>query len=415
MKKEKNRVTMLMGAGAVLDFNLPQVITKPSTENITDAVCECIRYDGLCISVINEIRYRLDKLFSDKQFHKINFEDLLHVLEQLNAYKFCWDDSETPNRDIPPFAPFTKCNVGSSLNDLNEIMRRYIRIIMGIVNEYNEYYINNQEKEEWYGRLFADRNRRWDIFNLNYDTTVEQCLGDYEDGYEELQDAGCCKFNPAKLFKNKNNLSTINHLHGCIQYGYKNLPNKDNTLTTIHDLYKYPSYTAAEKQYFQSNPKNQAGESYVGGPIITGLHKTEKITCYPYSFYHGNLIQSILRNNALVIVGYSFGDVYINDIIRSLRQIHKKKARVVLIDYWNLTKECQGKCGFDYFIERCDRRAMTDFMGKICNDKCFSNKTFNGNITNNPLRSKNGCLLLFVKGAKEAAGHSEEILNYIDS
>ena len=137
MKKEKNRVTMLMGAGAVLDFNLPQVITKPSTENITDAVCECIRYDGLCISVINELRYRLDKLFSDKQFHKINFEDLLHVLEQLNAYKFCWDDSETPNRDIPPFAPFTKCNVGSSLNDLNEIMRRYIRIIMGIVNEYN--------------------------------------------------------------------------------------------------------------------------------------------------------------------------------------------------------------------------------------------------------------------------------------
>ncbi len=356
-------------------------------------------------------------MFSDKQFHKINFEDLLHVLEQINAYKSSWDEPNTPNRYIPFFAPFTKSNVSASLDYLSDIMRKYMQIIMSVVNDYNDYYINNQKKEEWYGKLFADKNN-WDIFNLNYDTTIEQCLGEYEDGYEEVEGRGYYKFNPAKLFDNKRKLSTINHLHGCILYDNKPDLNVDTINTELHDIFKFSSYNEVlnrKEHCVISNPTNQAGEPYWGGSIITGLHKTEKNTYYPYSFYHANLVKSILRNNALVIVGYSFGDIYINNIIRNLCLTHGEKTRVVLIDKWNLSGKYDGKCGFDNYILREDKAGIVSFMGKVSEDTNLSNKTFEGNIKNNPLLSKNKKLMLFIDGAKEAATHSEEILNFIDN
>jgi len=43
----------------------------------------------------------------------------------------------------------------------------------------------------------------------------------------------------------------------------------------------------------------------------------------------------VLQNNALLIIGYSFGDLYINQLIQRMYDIHKEKRRIVLITYWN--------------------------------------------------------------------------------
>ena len=40
----------------------------------------------------------------------------------------------------------------------------------------------------------------------------------------------------------------------------------------------------------------------------------------------------------MLIVGYSFGDKYINHAFFRMSQIHGSKARVVIIDKWPLTK-----------------------------------------------------------------------------
>lgn len=50
----------------------------------------------------------------------------------------------------------------------------------------------------------------------------------------------------------------------------------------------------------------------------SSINKTDKLNCLPYDFYHGNLYNAILRSNAMVIVGYSFGDLYVNNPLYKL-------------------------------------------------------------------------------------------------
>lgn len=403
---------MLLGAGAVLGYDLPDDITQPSTERITNEVCNPENYENIDISIITIIKSKLEKLGL-----VCNFEVIFHVLEQIKAYKSTWDTPNVPNRNIPFFAPFTQCTIKASMDNFDGIMNRYVQLIMDIVNDYNEYYINNQEKEKWYGRLFVEKDN-WDIFNLNYDTTIEHCLREYEDGFEEVPGKDYCKFNPGKLYENHYKKSTINHLHGCILYDKKPNLSEDINFTEIHDLYKFNSYKMVcdrKKRCAYSNPINQAGESYFGDSIITGLHKTDKIVHNPYQFYLDYLTQSIVNNNALIIVGYSFGDIYINNIIRSMNFIHGDKARVVLIDRLDDYYRRGSKCCFDCYINRnLSFSSMGGFIKNISDATDLSYKNFK-DIGEDPICSINGRLMFFVEGYKEALCSYEKILDFLKS
>ena len=221
--------------------------------------------------------------------------------------------------------------------DLNQVMWKFIMRIMEIVNAYNEYFRNDNGAENWY-RDFFKSDFKWDVFNFNYDTTVEQSLGMYEDGFEQMTNRIDSIFRPQKLILNENNLSTVNHVHGCINYFYKDKPNDDMFETNIHDLYLYPNFNEVKCRMIgrgQSNPSAQNNEEYFAGPIITGLRKIEKLTCMPYDFYHGNLYNAVVSNNAMVIAGYSFSDLYVNNLINRMHTIWRGKERIVVIDKWD--------------------------------------------------------------------------------
>lgn len=131
-------------------------------------------------------------------------------------------------------------------------------------------------------------------------------------------------FFPQKLMENARQLSTVNHVHGCINYFYKDNVNDDLFEINIHDLYLFPNYEEVRKRMIgrgQSNPSAQNNEQYYAGPIITGLRKTDKLNCMPYDFYHGNLYNAVMQSNAIVIVGYSFGDLYVNNLINRMHAI----------------------------------------------------------------------------------------------
>lgn len=190
------------------------------------------------------------------------------------------------------------------------------------------------------------------IFILNYDTTIEQTINEYEDGYEPdgIQDK-FLRFNPHRLLNNPDGLSTINHLHGCINYYFSTYKDSNQDVYTFQsrDLYKYPDYATVRELMLgrgQSSPANQSGETYKSAPIITGLRKLDKLNCIPFDFYHANLVNCLTRNHKLIICGYSFGDSYCNQLIERMLYMHGSRARIVLIDKWNIPVEDRYHAGY---------------------------------------------------------------------
>ena len=438
----ERRITTIVGAGAVLDLDLPQGTTWPSTENITNAI-RGIRekniLTGRDIVEIEEIYQILEKDYPSYP----NFEVIFHVLEMFVAYGWVWQHpTRLPKttRIFPAFAPFTAPKWLFDEDNVKQALNKVLLVIMDIVNGYNTPYLSEQKNNTWYREFWRDYKGAWDVFNLNYDTTIEHTLDDCEDGFDDIPGQPEFQhFVPQKLWENKRGGSTMSHLHGCIEFfgeRYdKEVYHHEVLKYDFHDLYKYPSYDRVRNMYIgssKSSPSNQAGEQFINTPIITGLMKTDKLNILPFAFYHSHLYNCMMRNNSLLIVGYSFGDLYINQLIERMDLIHGDKKRVVLIDYWKLAvddktieKKQAGEersafikavlrdnvwgnkinDGLGYFL--CRMTGTTDFERAVDSFKSYDRK--------GPMVSENGCLMLFVGGFKAAADYRGEIYGFLNS
>jgi hypothetical protein len=423
-------VTMIMGAGAPLDLTLPNGVTWPSTTNITEEVrkpYDMVLNPGTTTDLVERIYKQLMATFpvnhnlwwiSNPQPY-IHFEILFHVMEQMRAYGFAWDGNCKNPYMYPYFAPFTKGDFGFSQEELSAVMKPFIMRIMEIVNGYNEYYRNNIAAEGWFADFFK-MGHKWNVFNFNYDTMVEDSLDAYEDGYEDVAGETYQKFSPLKLYRNAQDLSTVNHLHGCIRYYYKKNANTDLLDTTIHDLYKYPDYATVKGMMMgrgQSNEVSQANEEYLAGPIITGLKKTDKLSCIPYDCYHGNLYKALYSSNALVIVGYSFGDIYVNNLIRMMNMLYGDEKRIVIIDKWNQKMINSEPSGLEKYIESSISPHEVTFWQMMSG--CTSlGELMNGFLQEDVTKvmvSQNHCLMILADGFKSAVGHKAQIEAFLRS
>lgn len=431
MNETNQRVTMIMGAGAVLDMNFPGHIVTPTTKKITEEVLKPYRdifNDSREITVVKDIYNVLINKFpvdhnircEDDLKSNVNFEILFHVIEQLLSYERVWSGNNKNPYKYPYFAPFTKQNFEFDRNDLSAVRSEFILRVMRVVNYYNEYFRKdkNKGKENWY-RDFFESDFKWDVFNFNYDTTVEQSLGEFEDGFEQITGRADAVFRPKKLMENKDKLSTINHIHGCINYYYKDHTNDDIFETDIHDLYKYPSFDEVEKRMIgrgQSNPVSQNNEEYIAGPIITGLRKTEKLICMPYDFYHGNLHKAIVSSNSMVIVGYSFGDLYVNNLIKRMHAIWRGKERIVLIDKW-CCEHMEYRTGLEKYLHTLPGGEL-EFIELMsgCTDDGELSEFLLASSHHAPMYySKNKSLMLVVCGMKKASIMRSEIYEFLRS
>lgn len=426
------RITFIVGAGAPLDLKLPNTIVWPSTHNITQEVIKPYAnyFDpSNPITIVQQIYDILINKFPAGNQNpwadapkgpNINFEQLFHVLEMLDSYSPAWrGDCKAPHL-YPVFAPFTQPSCSLSVEPIHGIMKEFIIRIMDIVNAYNEYVLSGSQENQWYRDFYFNFRENTDFYIFNYDTTIEDIIQEYEDGFEpDGIQTDFLQFNPKRLLSHDKPSSTINHLHGCINYYPESYKNRSEDIYTFlsHDLYKYPSYKEVRNMMIgrvSGDPSSQSGETYHAAPIITGLRKTDKLNSIPFDFYHGNMYKSIINNNAMVIIGYSFGDLYCNQLIERLHFLHKGNRRIVLIDFWDIPKEHQSLHG-GHFISHnlghflCRAMEVQDFDSAIA--ELYANKDKNTGA----LYSKNGCLMVLPQGLKEASKAYSDILHFINS
>ncbi len=335
---DNNRITTILGAGAVLDFDF-QGKTVPTTWNITNKLLD-IKVQGLKDDQVNLITDVYNCLVESAQevfcgLHpdvrryepNVNFEELFDVIETLASYNMAWLKEGYP---FPMVSGIISPNVHYQSIEYYRALMAMVKAIIDIVNEYNIDFAQNIQKELWYRNFWKGFGGKNDVFNFNYDTTVENSLnGEYNDGFIPFTQH-YERFSPQHLMNNERGVTTVNHLHGCVLYADAN-PLIGQYEYSHRDLFKFKSH----KDVFlnrQWMPSNQAKERIYYNPIITGLKKTDKICYLPHSYYHSNLSMKILENPSVLVVGYSFGDIYANQLLERHKLIHRDMQRVIVID-----------------------------------------------------------------------------------
>lgn len=423
------RTTVILGAGAVLDFNFSG-ITFPSTSNITEKIVD-IKVQGLdadqsdLISVVyKRIKESGDQIYIQRELQRqfkyhVNFEELFFTIEALYSFNGTFQN-EYLSPQIRPF-------VASLVKPIDEIQQfpsiEYYRAlfaitqaIIEIIDAYDSRFLHDDNNEIWYRKFWSNIPNKWDIFTFNYDNTVENSLQDFEDGFEPSFDGENYEhFNPVKLITNSRKRSTIHHLHGSIRYSEVN-PRKYEWVHSHRDMYKVQSAKEAIKYIgVQSTPLNQANERYFNSPIIIGLRKLDKLTFLPFSVYHANLVNKIIANPSLLIVGYSFGDLYANQLIERHSLIHGSKQRIVLIDKFPQYIETPGQL-YRYIKDGISGEAH-QFLHRQLKFRISDDFKICGlNIENydSPIFSDDGRFMLLICGFKKAVElHKKLITDFL--
>lgn len=432
------RVTALIGAGANLAFDF---VPKPSTYNLTKKIVwyRYYFYDTnnnkrKSSTLVKRIYTFLCRHYSEgvlnpaESYGKIHFEILFHVLENLYSYGILWKSTERVlDKFVPPLAYLTSYKIRFSEEELRQVMKQFITILLKEVNGYDVYFKKEMiRKEKWYTDLWTLSSFKWDIFNLNYDTTIESCLQTYDDGYKKIKKHHFSQFHPLRFLNSRRH--TINHLHGCILYGTDRLTleekNNDNVYNyDYQDWYLWEDFSKALDNWEgtgRSTFSMQNHETIFPSPIITGLNKTEKITAMPFDTYRYNLNKRLMSSNAILIAGYSFGDYYINLELERMRLYHGEKFRVVLIDYWKIG---------DYEDEEGEIVRLHDYIAaeKVEENQCYFiekamhipnldyYRYFQTLRQTKPFVSENKQVMLIIGGIKTACNFREDIYQFLMS
>lgn len=422
-------ITVIVGAGAVLDFEHKGLF--PSVKNITDEVLKLLvqKVDGsygFLIQNVNDIIVERLKTVGNPEirrfFHpQLNFEDLLHVLEMCLTYSCCWHDEYLHWTYFPPFGSLIEPN--SLLKDVNTV--EYTRAayaleekVMEIVLQYDTAFREDNDSETWY-RDFWRSMGRMNIFTLNYDSTIEESVQNYEDGFDITSPTdGNSRFSPRDYYENIQEKTTIVHLHGSILFSEaRTFPFEYST----RDLVKNKDFYAASKsrKVAQTAPRTQAKEEFVQPYIISGSRKTEKMVDAPYNVYLSDLTRKVIENKRLLIIGYSFGDLYLNEILGLGMAAHGDEFKVEIVDkYPSYIKDYPSL--YQHLLNHCNYGAF-NFISRITKDRLAiepGQKEFPLEVKDydTPVVSKNGNLMICMTGFRDAVTkHWEEINAFLYS
>ena len=416
-----NRTTTILGAGAVLDFDFSE-IEIPSTSNIT-RICIEQKIQGLDIEEIDLIKQIYGKIVNIAKLEyerlhpagknnapNLSFEELFEVIETLYSYNSTWKHEHYP---ISLISGLVRSDLQYESIEYYRSLMAMLKAIINIVKTYDTNFRINY-KELWYKNFWRNFKGKLDVFNFNYDTTIETSLGEYNDGFVEFTQR-YKRFEPEVLWNAAGDFPTVNHLHGCILYADPN-PSLIENYYSHRDLYKFNLVEDVLSLLgHQWTPHNQVGDSIFYTPIITGLKKTDKICYMPHNIYHANLVKKIIENPSLLICGYSFGDLYVNQLLERHKLMHGKNQRVVIIDKWPDYVNDSNISLYGYYMNNTSN-GLKEVVARIIEGGIAPSETFSQfrQITDDCWQSPNGILRLYTKGLRYAVeNHQNEILEYL--
>lgn len=140
------------------------------------------------------------------------------------------------------------------------------------------------------------------------------------------------------------------------------------------------------------------------------------MTFAPNNVYLSDLTRKVVENNRLMIIGYSFGDLYLNEILGLGMAAHGKDFKVVIIDkyplyintYTSLFQHLAHRCPLAYrFVSRLAEDRLSVEIGQSLFPLVVEGY-------DKPVISKNGNLMMCINGFKNAVvNHKDEIMEFL--
>lgn len=175
----------------------------------------------------------------------------------------------------------------------------------------------------------------------------------------------------------------INHIHGCVNFNY---PSRGRSSYSMMKYDRPIEIYSGKNDYVTLQSGNLRCES----PIITGLSKTDFLIAEPYRTYYSNMVRSFNKNDIIIIIGYGFGDYYINDLLSNYHKAYDNGRRVIIISPGE-----ESQVHFDQFIN-CKQEELI----RISRAKSNSEIIYTGDKT-----------VLWYKGGFKDASNDTDFMN----
>lgn len=335
---KKRRITVLLGAGAMIEA------TGVGTGTITQKILEVCKGVKICnVPILEWFSREFNKKHKkDIYERKANFEDLFDLLEELVGYMYT-ESNDSASAILSELKELYRNNI--DYKTVSSLRRKVLNAINNTVASYDQQYSTNGTcnctwMRDFFHRYIEHEKVILDIFNLNYDTWLEQILEPYgyEDGFAPIEGYDDFQRFIVAKYLNHENKHTVSHLHGSI--GFSDPAFKPDDINKFmyeeqeFTLYKYKDFTVAEdfrKRHSRSDIITQSGHVIFPANIITGRMKTDKLLWAPMQMYMYAFIKALMENEELFIIGYGFGDQYINYLLFQYLQKHGKRTKIHMI------------------------------------------------------------------------------------
>jgi hypothetical protein len=336
-------LTVLVGAGGAVDLGVP------GTRELTDHVVAHLTKDWGCLSRTFDRRdpdatWKRGKVLADRlidqarRYHgdKFNFENLLNILEALATL----EDSHARGRKtadallLEPKDWVKELLDGTFTKSAAHEVHCAIHAALAKASDKDRV----QAKGPWpaFQRLWMDLAGQTELTSvtLNYDTLIEQALnlGPDAQGFSRIDGEDLWQFDDRLTGRTP----TVVHLHGSIHLGYRRSALDPDPLRwryTHKDLFWYSDPAQAYSSWGSNDQENhtQAERTAIGGPIITGLQKPDKLLVEPYSTYYCRFGRQLAEVPRLLVVGYGFDDPHVNQLLYGMRRRHGDALRIAVI------------------------------------------------------------------------------------
>ncbi|MGC2634810.1 MAG: hypothetical protein WA215_11415 [Candidatus Cybelea sp.] len=358
------RLTVLLGAGASLYAG------SPSTDDLTSIVA------GREISgaILRALRSRCETSAA-------NFEDVLHVLEELDAL-LGTTRSRAPSMLRPLIEPSSILN-GITI-DSSLLRRERYELLEAIAAAFDG--IDYDSAWHVLYRLLRPLLDDFDIdfFTLNYDQVVDVAVYGLSmlsgkkllDGFGQVIDMENSRLFRADQYAHWDpNWGpvhlTLQHVHGSLLFAYYG-SDRRMAHATRFELVRTESYEIARRTWREATEAAAAHDLDFEGvvPIVSGLRKMEKLNVQPYANYFAYLAHAVSASPYLMIIGYGAGDEHINYWLREYTAIHGEAARVVEItqsdDSSRFTMQRFGAYDLQWTAVPGNNDAFTSHSGVPC-------------------------------------------------
>ncbi|MBE6524747.1 MAG: hypothetical protein E7Z65_07785 [Thermoplasmata archaeon] len=373
MMSGRQRITILFGAGASID--------------LAKQIMEEYQIDGgvgtkdLTFSILNE-----DSIFSKKDSRvkllvKYCFQYLKDRYNEDPTFEMIYEMILILKNTVSDMKPILCYDASDIDYDYDGVLclQTLYHILYVIHDKLHEYRLktNKQWVVEFINTISSEYGFK-DIFNLNYDDLLDDLFKPYDDGFTvkgsiEVGNVGSYYGFDVKGSVIPDSCNLLNHLHGSIHF-FNGAPSGESYDSPMF------KYEIPWSDIFLQVVTNQNQTETIFSPIITGLDKMNSMVHVPYNYYHSNLLQSMRNNCRLIIIGYGFGDYYINAQILYFKRNEGNRILYISPDMKNkfidtIAKDDNLSCSEDErfwwfkgtFKEAAQYESNTGLLSKVIN------------------------------------------------